>query len=144
MPPAATHSAAKRAPLFWVLFAFVLLGLFWVATLWITRFQAGNPDPEEAARAELRSKTLAELHADDAKKLDSYAWIDRAKGTVQIPIQEAMLLVLPQLNANAPHAAYPVVAAPAISAPVTPAAPVAPAPSEPTPPTPAPASPVVP
>jgi hypothetical protein len=141
MPPAVSHSAAKQAPLFWVLFALLLLGLFWVATLWITRFQAGNPDPEEAARAELRTKTLAELHADDTKKLDSYAWIDRTKGTVQVPIQEAMILVLPQLNANPPHAAYPVVASPAIPAP---AAPVAPAPPEPTPPVPATAPPVVP
>lgn len=101
--------------------AMVLLLLFWGATVWLTRWQGGDAEPEEAARAEFRAKTLAELRADNAKKLEAYAWVDRAKGSVQIPIAEAMKLVLPEINIQ-PKAAYPV-AAPATAVPPTPAAP---------------------
>ena len=56
--------------------AVVMLLLFGGATLWLTRWQGGDADPEEAQRAEFRVKTLAELRADNAKKLESYAWVD--------------------------------------------------------------------
>ena len=90
-----------------------LLLLFWGANLLLTRWSAGNADPEEAARAEFRAKTLAELRADNAKKLDEYAWVNRTNGSVQIPICEAIRLVLPGLNASRPHAAYPIATPPA-------------------------------
>ena len=88
--------------------AMLLLLLFWGATIWLTGWQGGDADPEEGQRAELRTKTLAELRADNARKLESYAWLDRAKGTVQIPIAEAMKLVLADINKARPRAAYPV------------------------------------
>jgi hypothetical protein len=124
----ASHPVAKspRASAFWLFFALamVLLLLFWGATVWLTRWQAGDAEPEESLRAEFRVKTLAEVRADDAKKLEAYAWIDRAKGTVQIPVTEAMKLVLPEINTQ-PKAAYPV-ATPAPAVAPTPAAPVKP------------------
>jgi hypothetical protein len=127
----ASNPVAKspRASALWLFFALamVLLLLFWGATVWLTRWQGGDAEPEEAARAEFRAKTLAELRADNAKKLEAYAWVDRAKGSVQIPITEAMKLVLPEINTQ-PKAAYPV-ATPAPVAPTpsaTPAAPVKP------------------
>ena len=43
------------------------------------------PD-EDAARAAERAKAHADLQAENAKKLETYAWVDKAKGTVQIPI----------------------------------------------------------
>ncbi|MFA7344793.1 MAG: hypothetical protein WC003_10845 [Terrimicrobiaceae bacterium] len=107
-----SNPAAKipKAPAFWSFFllAMLLLLLFCGANLWLTRGRGGDADPEEAQRAELRSKTLAELRADDAKKLESYAWVDRAKGSVQIPIAEAMKLVVAEINKSQPRAAYPV------------------------------------
>ncbi|MEI8309558.1 MAG: hypothetical protein WCH98_02260 [Verrucomicrobiota bacterium] len=135
MPPDVSNSAAKssRGPALWLFFAMamVLLVLFWGATVWLTRGQGGDADPEEAARAEFRAKTLAELRADNAKKLESYAWVDRAKGSVQIPITEAMKLVLADINNIQPRPAYPV---------ATPAPAVAPSPAQ-APATPAPATP---
>lgn len=113
---------ARKTPGLWAffLFALVLLFLFWGVNTWLTRWNGGNAEPEEIQRAEFRSKTLAEMRAEDSKKLDAYAWVDRAKGTVQIPIAEAMKLVQEEINSTQPRAAYPV---------ATPAAPVAP-PSE--------------
>lgn len=116
---------ARKPPGLWLFFllALVLLLLFWAGSTWLTSWAAGNAEPEEAARAELRIKNLAELRADNAKKLGSYAWVDRTKGSVQIPITEAMKLVAGRINDTQPHAAYPV-ATPAPSA--TPAPPPAP------------------
>ena len=104
--------------------AMLLLLLFWVATIWLTRWQGGDADPEEAQRAELRIKTLAELRADDAKKLESYAWVNRSNGSVQIPIADAMKLVLAEINTQR-RAAYPA------ATPVPTAMPAAPAPATP-------------
>ncbi|MEI6279124.1 MAG: hypothetical protein WCQ16_07050 [Verrucomicrobiae bacterium] len=102
----------------------VLLLLFWGANILLTRWTGGNADPEEAARAEFRIRTLAELRASNARKLDEYAWVNRTNGSVQIPIQQAMELILPQLNSSHPRPAYPVAtpvatptAQPAVAAP---------------------------
>lgn len=126
----ASNPVAKppRASALWLFFALamVLLLLFWGATVWLTRWQGGDAEPEETLRAEFRVKTLAEVRADDAKKLEAYAWVDRAKGSVQIPITEAMKLVLPEINTQ-PKAAYPV----ATPAPVAAPTPAAPAPAKP-------------
>lgn len=117
-----------RASALWMFFALaiVLLLLFWGATAWLTRWQGGDSEPEEAARAEFRAKTLAEVRADDAKKLEAYAWVDRAKGSVQIPITAAMKLVLPEINTQ-PKAAYPVATPAPVVAPTPTATPAAPA-----------------
>jgi len=128
-------SRMSRQPLLWPFFVLglLLLLLFWGVNMWLTRGLEGNVEPEEAQRAEVRAKNLAELRADDAKKLESYAWVDRAKGSVQIPIAEAMKLVAAELASSPPRPAYPVAtpapaAAPAISTPAaSPAAPTPPA-----------------
>jgi hypothetical protein len=65
------------------------------------------PDVEEV-KAEARLKTLADLNADNQRILTQYRWIDKTKGVVGIPIDRAMELVLPELQANKPHAAGPV------------------------------------
>ena len=109
--------------------AMVMLLLFGGATLWLTRWQGGDADPEEARRAEFRIKTLAELRADNAKKLETYAWVDRAKGNVQIPIAEAMKLVLADINKTQPRAAYPIATPPPVAPPS--ATPGSPAPATP-------------
>ena len=105
---------ARKAPFIWPFFALamLLLLIFWGATIWLTRWQGGDAEPEESLRAEFRAKTLAELRANDAKKLESYAWVDRAKGSVQIPITKAMQLVVADINNIKPHTAYPVATPP--------------------------------
>lgn len=48
-------------------------------------------------RLEVRSgANLAELRAAEETDLTSYGWIDRGKGTVRIPIEQAMQLLLRQ------------------------------------------------
>lgn len=121
-------SQEAKTPSIWPFFVLGLLmiALFVGVNQWLVGGSTANTEPEEAARNELRIKNLAELRAENEKHLSGYAWIDRSKGSVQIPIDVAMALVIPQLNAGAPRPAYPVVV------PATPAAPV-PTPAVPTP-----------
>ncbi len=119
----ATIPGSRKAPSLWPFFALglLMLLLFWGVNKWLIGSGASNPEPEEAVRAELRIKNLADLRTENAQKLEKYAWVDRAKGTVQIPIAEAMKLVVPDLNASAPRPAYPVVVTPAAPDPAAPA-----------------------
>ena len=68
---------------------------------------APAPD-EDAARAAERAKAHQELEAENAQKLQNYAWVDKAKGTVQIPIERAMELAIVELNSKKPTAAGPI------------------------------------
>lgn len=110
------HSAKK--PSLWPFFALglVLLALFWFLTKWMIGGSVGDTDPEEAARSAQRVKNLQEVRAAEADKLNSYAWVSREKGEVQIPIDVAKSLIIPRLRASEPRAAYPVQAAPAPTA----------------------------
>jgi hypothetical protein len=79
------------------------------------------PAPEEdAARAAERAKALADLQKENAQKLGTYGWVDKAKGTVQIPIDRAMELAIAELNSKQPVPAGPI-ATPAPSPEAVPA-----------------------
>lgn len=106
--PQADTSPAPR-PIFWI-FAFGLLGLalFLFVNLWLRGTESASTDPEDAARDELRIQNLADLRTQDAEQLDTYAWTDRDKGSVQIPIERAMALVIADLQASQPRPAYPI------------------------------------
>ena len=127
MQPATSNQAASKKPVFWI-FLFALIGL--TLFIGITKYLLGNSSsdlyPEDAARDEVRVKNLADLQTENQAKLIGYAWVDRAKGKVQIPIQEAMKLVLADIGDKKPAVAYPIAVVEA--APVAPAAPAAPAP----------------
>ena len=127
MQPATSNQAASKKPVFWI-FIFALIGL--TLFIGITKYLLGNSSsdlyPEDAARDEVRVKNLADLQTENQAKLIGYAWVDRAKGKVQIPIQEAMKLVLADIGDKKPAVAYPIAVVEA--APVAPAAPAAPAP----------------
>ena len=130
------RAAAHSRPLWLVLAGgFLLLLLFVIAVRLLTGL-APAPD-EDAARAAERAKAHQELEAENAKKLQNYAWVDKAKGTVQIPIERAMELAMVELNSKKPTAAGPI-ATPAPSPAASPAAPAAPptAPAAPAPATP--------
>jgi hypothetical protein len=45
---------------------------------------------------------LARYRADNARKLGSYGWVDRKKGTIRIPIERAMQQVVEQAGGAAP------------------------------------------
>jgi hypothetical protein len=83
-------------------------------------------DTYEQQRAQNREKKLKDLRDEDAKALASYAWIDKNKGSVRIPIERAMQLTAAELANKKPTVAGPIATpAPEASAPPSPGAPAA-------------------
>jgi len=74
-------------------------------------------DTYEQMRAETRAKKLKDARDEDAKALTTYAWVDKNKGTVRLPIDRAMELTVADLANKNPAPAY------AITAPESSAAP---------------------
>lgn len=112
MQSANTHhedSSGQKKPVFWIFVAaFIGLGLFFAFNSLFLAKSSADLNPEDPARDAERIKNLADLKAENEIKLNTYAWVDQAKGSVQIPIAEAMKLVLADLNAKKPAPAYPV------------------------------------
>ena len=94
---------------FFAVSSLIIVGLFLVLTKCLTIRAGFLLDPGEAARAEFRIKTLTALHTEDKAKLETFAWVDRSSGSVQIPIELAMKLILPDLRAFKPKSAYPII-----------------------------------
>jgi hypothetical protein len=101
------ETAAKSKPLWRILAGGMILILLFVLAVKLLTGLAPAPD-EDAARAAERAKAYADLQAENAKKLESYAWADKAKGAVQIPIERAMELMIPELNSKQPVPAGPI------------------------------------
>jgi hypothetical protein len=100
-------ATSQPKPLWLVLAgAFALLLIFVIAVRLLIGV-APAPD-EDAARAAERSKAHQELQAEDTRKLQEYAWVDKAKGTVQIPIERAIELTIADLNSKKPSPAGPI------------------------------------
>ena len=112
MQSATTHhenSAGQKKPFFWIFVAALIgIGLFFGMNSLFLGKSNSTLDPEDPARDAERVKNLADLKAENEIKLNTYAWIDQPKGSIQIPIAEAMTLVIADLNAKKPAAAYPV------------------------------------
>lgn len=109
------HTPKKSA---WPLIAGALI-LLLVFTLVVQAFRALAPaaPDEDAARAAERTKAREELEVQDKLRLETYGWVDKAKGTVQIPITQAMELTRVEINSRPPQAAGPIVPPPAEAAP---------------------------
>ena len=74
-------------------------------------------DTYEQQRAQSREKKLKDLREEDAKALSSYAWVDKNKGTVRLPIERAMELTVTELANKKPASAGPIATpAPEVSA----------------------------
>src|ERR1700747_3407056 len=69
---------------------------------------APRGDTYEQQRAQNREKKLKDLRDEDAKSLTSYAWIDKNKGSVRIPIERAMQLTAAELATKKPMVAGPI------------------------------------
>lgn len=112
MQSATTHHedpAGQKKPVFWIFVAGILgLFLFLVVNSVFLGKAETSLNPEDPARDAERVKNLADLQAENQTKLTTYAWVDQPKGSVQIPINEAMKLVLAELNSKKPAPAYPV------------------------------------
>ncbi len=100
--------AAPQPKTLWrVIAGGMILLLIFVLVVRLLTGLAPVPD-EDAARAAERAKAYADLQAENAKKLEAYAWADQAKGTVQIPIARAMELAIVELNSQQPAPAGPI------------------------------------
>src|SRR5436853_3482534 len=89
---------------------------------------APRGDNYEKMRAENRAKKLKDARDEETKALSGYAWVDKTKGTVRLPIDRAMELTTADLANKKPAAAY-AIAAPEASAAPGGAAAATPAPS---------------
>jgi flagellar basal body-associated protein FliL len=96
--PAEGPSLAGRILLGVTVLVLLIAGIF--GALWINGSSSAT-DQEDAERAAVRVKNLAELQASDTAALTTYGWNDRTKGIVHIPITKAIELVLPTLNSGA-------------------------------------------
>jgi hypothetical protein len=125
--------AQSRAPFSaWlgIMFLFSLFGVIVLAVI--------GPSPRgdnyEQTRAKKRFEILKTEREEDTKALTTYAWIDKNKGSVRIPIERAMQLTAAELAQKKPAPANPIAtpAAPESAAPASPgaAATAAPSPSE--------------
>src|SRR5262245_61045467 len=77
---------------------------------------APRGDTYEQKRAQDRAKKLKDLRDEDAKALTTYAWIDKSKGTVRVPIERAMELTVVELANKKPTTAGPIATPPASAA----------------------------
>jgi hypothetical protein len=73
----------------------------------------------EKKRAKARAEKLEAAQKDNLNVLTTYAWVDKNKGVVRIPINDAMKLTLAQLADSKPAAAGPIAAESPSAAPQT-------------------------
>jgi hypothetical protein len=106
-PESLRHVARSRAPLSTWLGVVLLFALFGVIVLAIIGPSPRGSDYEET-RAKKRMENLKTSREDADKALNTYAWIDKNKGLVRIPIGRAMELTIAQLAQQKPAAAGPI------------------------------------
>jgi len=106
-PESLRHVARSRAPLSTWLGVVLLFALFGVIVLAIIGPSPRGSDYEET-RAKKRMENLKTSREDADKALNTYAWIDKNKGLVRIPIGRAMELAIAQLAQQKPAAAGPI------------------------------------
>jgi hypothetical protein len=97
----APNSTAKSRSI-WPMFAgaFVLFALFAVLVQWMVSSGDGEAFDEDAIRAKERYEILKKVQDENAGLTSGYAWADRAKGTVRIPLERAMELAVAELSAQ--------------------------------------------
>src|SRR6266576_1596092 len=133
MAVSATPQTPERAPIpFGAWLGIVLLFLFFGIFVLVLVAIAPHGNTYEAKRAEAREKKLNNARNAATQELNSYAWIDKAKGVVRIPIDRAMQLTLRDLASKKPAPANPIEApAPTPAPAASPAPAVSPAPALP-------------
>src|SRR5437762_5233679 len=122
IPPIA-HSRARLSTWLGIVLLFALFGVIVLAVI--------GPTPRgsdyEETRAKKRMENLKTAHEDAEKALNTYAWVDKNKGVVRIPISRAMELTAAELAQQKPAPAGPI-ATPGPEAPA--GAPASPAPAD--------------
>ena len=98
-----------------ILLLFALFGM--IAFVFLKASPRG--DTFEKKRAKARAEKLDAAQKENLNALTTYAWVDKAKGTVRIPVDQATKLMLVQLADSKPSAAGPIVAESPAPAPQT-------------------------
>lgn len=76
----------------WANAAAVVAALATILTLVGLMIHYTRPPDLNAKRAEERAKALAELQAANREALETYGWVDQAKGVVRLPVARALEL----------------------------------------------------
>src|SRR5436305_14503009 len=99
-----TRSPAPLSTWFGVVLLFTLFGVIVLAVL--------GPLPRgsdyEQTRAKKRMENLKTSREDAEKALNTYAWVDKNKGVVRIPIRRALELTTSDLSKQKPVPAGPI------------------------------------
>src|SRR5215471_15856820 len=85
-------------------------------------------DTYEQKRARDREEQIKKMRDEDTAALTTYAWIDKNKGTVRVPIERAIELTVAELANKKPAAAGPI-ATPAAETSAAPAGAAVPSPA---------------
>ncbi len=106
-----TGSTATRSA--WPIYvgALVMIGVFLVIAL-LLRGIAPSGATDEVEKAEVRRTNLATLNESDQAEMTAYGWVDREKGIVRVPIEDAMAKEIETLNRQKPRAAYAIATPP--------------------------------
>jgi hypothetical protein len=86
----------------------VLLFAFFGLLVLVVIGASPRGDSYEEKRAKVRAEKLQVVREETTKALTTYAWVDKNKGVVRIPINEAMKLTVAELAQKAPAAANPI------------------------------------
>ena len=123
--PTPVQSPAPFSTWLCVVLLFALFGAIVLAIIGPTP----RGDTYEKMRAENRIKKLKDARDEDAKALKAYAWIDKNKGTVRLPVERAMELTVVDLANKKPAVAGPIATPETAAVPGGAAASPAPSPS---------------
>ena len=94
---------SHRTPNAFVVFLGTAAAFGVVALVFGGRLASHKPvDEVEAKRAAQRLEARTKLDTEAQAKLDSLGWVDKTKGTVHVPIADAMKLVVADLRAKKP------------------------------------------
>src|SRR5205085_9802949 len=101
-----TSPAMDRTPIsFGAWLGIVLLFLFFGVFVLVLLGLSPRGNSYEAKRAEQRLETLKKVQAEANTELRSYAWADKNKGVMSIPINRAIGVTLAELAQTAPNPA---------------------------------------
>jgi len=106
-PESLRQITRSPAPLSTWLGVVLLFALFGVVVLAIVGPSPRGSDYEQT-RAKKRMENLKTSREDSEKALNTYAWVDKNKGVVRIPISRAMELTVAQLAQRKPMQAGPI------------------------------------
>jgi hypothetical protein len=86
----------------------VLLFAFFGLLVLVVIGASPRGDSYEEKRANVRAEKLKAVREETNKALTTYAWVDKNKGVVRIPINEAMKLTVAELAEKSPAPANPI------------------------------------